>query len=366
MIPLLSQPASVQASYLEFMRVLKLRGFRGDIGPDYANRTVLATDNSIYQLLPQGVLYPRDVEDLALAAKLADEEPFHGVVLCPRGGGTSTNGQSLTDGLIVDVSRHMNRILEINAGERWARVEAGVVKDQLNAALKPYGLFFAPELSTSNRATIGGMVNTDASGQGSCRYGKTRDHVLELKTVLLDGAVWESRPLDETELDRATGRRDRIGEVHRLVASIQRENAAAIEEHFPKLNRCLTGYDLAHIRDREGRFDLNSIFCGAEGTLGFIAEVKLNLLPEPACAAIVCVRYPGFEDTLRDAQKLMATGPTSIETVDSKVLGLAMNDIVWDSVRDLIPAGEGGRSVESTWWSSPPTARTSLPVASGP
>src|SRR5690606_40722815 len=104
------------------------------------------------------------------------------ILLSPRGGGTGTNGQSLTDGLVVDTSKYMNQILEINVEERWVRVQCGVVKDQLNAAIKPYGLFFAPELSTSNRATIGGMINTDASGQGSCRYGKTRDHVLELRT----------------------------------------------------------------------------------------------------------------------------------------------------------------------------------------
>src|SRR5690606_31162865 len=111
-----------------------------------------------------------------------------------------TNGQSLTDGISVDLSRHMNRILEINAEERWVRVQAGVVKDQLNAALKPYGLFFAPELSTSNRATIGGMINTDASGQGSCTYGKTRDLVLGLKTVLLGGQVLDTHPLSIDEL----------------------------------------------------------------------------------------------------------------------------------------------------------------------
>src|SRR3712207_6638032 len=195
-------------------------------------------------------------------------------IFAPRGGGTGTNGQSLTTGLVVDVSRHMNRILEINAEERWVRVEAGVVKDQLNAALAPHGLFFAPELSTSNRATIGGMVSTDASGQGSCLYGKTRDHVLELTCVLADGTVWTSRPLGDEELREAQRRPDRVGAVHRGVDAIQREHAAEIEARFPKLNRCLTGYDLAHIRDREGRFDLNSVLCGAEGTLAVLAEAK--------------------------------------------------------------------------------------------
>ena len=136
-------------------------------------------------------------------ARLSSEPRFAALRLAPRGGGTGTNGQSLTDGLVVDVSRHMNRILDIDVGQRRARVQAGVVKDQLNAALAEHGLFFAPELSTSNRATIGGMINTDACGQGSCLYGKTRDHVLALTTVLLDGTVWTSRPLD----DAGAGRR---------------------------------------------------------------------------------------------------------------------------------------------------------------
>ena len=155
-------------------------------------------------------------------------------MFAPRGGGTGTNGQSLTDGLVVDVSRHMNRILEINTEERWVRVQAGVVKDQLNAALAEHGLFFPPELSTSNRATIGGMISTDACGQGSCLYGKTRDHVLELTAVLLDGTVWTSRPLEDEELRRIQRRTDRVGAVHRLVDTIQREQAGSDRNAFPE------------------------------------------------------------------------------------------------------------------------------------
>src|SRR5690606_7296980 len=130
-----------------------------------------------------------------------------------------------------------------NVEERWVRVQCGVVKDQLNAAIKPYGLFFAPELSTSNRATIGGMINTDASGQGSCRYGKTRNHVLELRTVLLDGSEWTSAPLSEEELMAICERQDRIGQIHRVINDIEREHHALIAAKFPPLNRCLTGYD---------------------------------------------------------------------------------------------------------------------------
>ena len=228
---------------------LRLRGFEGDLAPGYGDRVVSATDNSIYQLFPSSIVFPRSTEDLVRIARVAAEDRFKGLVFAPRGGGTGTNGQSLTEGLVVDVSRHMNRILEINPEERWVRVQAGVVKDQLNAALAEHGLFFPPELSTSNRATIGGMISTDASGQGSCLYGKTRDHVLELTTVLLDGTVWTSRPLEDEELRQIQRRTDLVGAVHRLVDTIQREQAGLIATHFPKLNRCLTGYDLAHIRD---------------------------------------------------------------------------------------------------------------------
>ncbi len=345
MIPAIRETSPVQAQYLSFLETLETCGFEGDINLDYANRTVLATDNSIYQVLPQGVIYPKNTQDLVKLSELAHMKQFRDIVLSARGGGTGTNGQSLTDGLIVDISKHMNEILEINVEERWVRVQTGVVKDQLNAALKPHGLFFAPELSTSNRATIGGMINTDASGQGSCQYGKTRDHVLELHSVLLDGSEWHSMPVEDEELAAICERQDKVGLIHRLLDNIQKEHAPLIEEKFPKLNRCLTGYDLAHIREDDNRFSLNSILCGAEGTLGFITEAKLNLLPIPKCAALVNVKYENFNDALRDASELMKAGPTSIETVDSKVLNLAMGDIVWQTVADYFP-DDGDKEIQ--------------------
>jgi len=346
MIPRIDQTSPVQALYLSFINQLRTLGFKGDLSADYANRTVLSTDNSIYQVLPQGIIYPKDKADVAIVAKLSQAPEYKSIVLSPRGGGTGTNGQSLTDGLVIDTSKYMNTIIEINAEERWVRVQCGVVKDQLNAAIKPYGLFFAPELSTSNRATIGGMINTDASGQGSCRYGKTRDHVLELTTVLLDGNEWKSAAINDHELATHSARNDRVGEVHRLVNEIQREHADAIAAKFPKLNRCLTGYDLAHIRDEKGQFNLNNILCGSEGTLGFIVEAKINLLPIPKYSALINVNYRDFNAALRDATQLMKADPTSIETVDSKVLNLAMKDIVWHSVAEFFPAPASGEKIQ--------------------
>ncbi|MBZ9537862.1 FAD-binding oxidoreductase [Modicisalibacter tunisiensis] len=344
MIARLDPASRTGARYVAFLDALREAGFTGDIAPDYADRTVLATDNSIYQRLPQAVLYPRDAEDLERIARLAAREEFHEIVLAPRGGGTGTNGQSLTDGLVIDVSKHMNRILEIDVANRRVRVQAGVVKDQLNAALKPHGLFFAPELSTSNRATIGGMISTDASGQGSCEYGKTRDHVLALNVVLRGGERLESRPVDDAELKALCEREGIVGDVHRTAREIIDTRREAIDATFPPLNRCLTGYDLAHLRTTDGRFDLNSVLCGSEGSLAFLAEATLNVLPIPAHSTLVNVRYAGFMDALRDAKALMAAtaAPTSIETVDDRVLLLAMQDFVWDSVAEFFPAGESG------------------------
>lgn len=336
------------SDYVRFLEALKTRGFEGEIAPDYANRTVLSTDNSIYQRLPQAAVYPKHAEDLERLTKLAAQTTHRGIVLTPRGGGTGTNGQSLTDGIVVDVSRHMNQIIEIDVENRRVRAQAGVIKDQLNAALKPHGLFFAPELSTSNRATIGGMISTDASGQGSCEYGKTRDHVLELDTVLLGGQHLKSRILTPDEEQAERQQAGILGRVHTTAAAIIDQQRELIEAKFPPLNRCLTGYDLAHLRDSDGQLNLNSLLCGSEGSLGFLNEAVLNVLPIPKHSTLVNVRYASFMDALRDAKALMAAStsqpqpqalrPTSIETIDDTVLQLAMEDFVWDSVAEFFPA----------------------------
>ena len=337
MIARLEPEQRLAEDYRRFLQQLRSAGFRGEITPDYATRTVLATDNSIYQRLPQAAVFPRDTADVQCLARLAARTEFRRIVLTPRGGGTGTNGQSLTEGVVVDLSRHLNAILEINPEQRWVRVQSGVVKDQLNAALRPHGLFFAPELSTSNRATIGGMINTDASGQGSCTYGKTRDHVLELDTVLLGGELLNSRALEDRELQTRLQQDDLGARVLECAQDIADSQADLIRASFPPLNRCLTGYDLAHLREADGRFNLNSALCGSEGTLGFVVEARLNVLPIPRYSVLVNIRYSSFMAALRDAQALMALKPLSIETVDSKVLMLAMQDIVWHQVADYFP-----------------------------
>ena len=316
--------------------------FRGDIETGRGSRTIFSTDNSIYQVRPAGVVFPRDADDVKTLARVLSMSEHADVVVAFRGGGTGTNGQSLTEGIVVDCSRHMNRILEIDPIRRVARVEAGVVKDQLNKALEPYGLFFAPELSTSDRATIGGMISTDASGQGSCLYGKTSNHVRGLRVVLTDGSDCWSRPVDADQLQDLLSRSDRIGEIYRVLDRIERDRRDLIAATFPKLNRYMTGYDLAHLRMPDGRFDLNAVLCGSEGTLAFVAEAELNLLPIPACAALVNIRYGDFDAALEDARNLVALKVASVETVDEKVLRLAKSDIVWRNIARFFPGDGAG------------------------
>ena len=311
--------------------------FQGDIDTSEAARQVFSTDNSIYQLTPQIIIFPKNIDDLQLIMHISKQEQFKALKITPRGGGTGTNGQSLTNGIVVDLSKHMNKILHIDPINRTATVQAGVVKDQLNLELKKYGLFFAPELSTSNRATIGGMINTDASGQGSCLYGKTHHHVIELKTVLVSGEILDSKAIDmndwQIELETKSPVQQKLfQELFNIVSN----NQALIEQCFPKLNRSLTGYDLPALY-KNNQFNINNILCGSEGTLGLIAEATLNVLPIPKFRLLINIGYDNFQNALKDAKALMTLAPLSIETVDSKVLNLAQNDIVWQKVARYFP-----------------------------
>lgn len=337
MIPILKPDSGLQPGYAAYLDALRAAGFEGEIQIDYATRLVTATDNSVYQIVPQAVAFPKHALDVQRALKLLRTPEFRTIKVSPRGGGTGTNGQSLCDGVIFDLSRHLNRIVELDLAAGWVIVEPGVVLDQLNNYLKPHGVFFAPNLSPSSRATLGGMINTDAAGKGSRIYGKTSNHVIELDVVLGDGSTWTSRELTLSELAEIRRRSDLVGEVHRTVDAIVTEKRHEIAEGFPKLKRFLTGYNLAHVYSEDRTtFNLNYILAGAEGTLAFITRAKLRLTPLPKYKKLVAVRYSAFDDALSAASELVELDPAAIETVDDTIVGLARKDTIWHRVAHLI------------------------------
>lgn len=336
-IPVLDKKLDLPEETRAFLAQLKKSGFIGDIEAGDAARVVAATDNSIYQAIPQAILYPRGSQDVRCIVRTANRREFNSITFTARGGGTGTNGQSLTTGVIIDLSRHMNKILEINPQEGWVRVEAGVVKDQLNQALAPHGYFFAPDTSTSNRCTIGGMIATDASGQGSLIYGKTSDHILALKSVLANGEMLHSQPLSRNQAEKIATEETTVGQIYRQVLATCQTMKAEIDARFPPLNRFLTGYDLKHAYDEDTDcVDLSRLIAGAEGTLALVTEAKLNITPQPNFKVLVNIKYLDFQDALRHAPALVRAQATSVETIDSNVLDLARNDIVWHQVSDLL------------------------------
>ncbi len=340
MIPVLGHDHQLLPVYQAFAEALTASAFSGDIDSSYASRLTMATDNSVYQKLPQLVVFPRSTADVQVIFSLASQPQHQAVRFTPRGGGTGTNGQALNDGIVVDLSRYMNRVLWIDGERRRARVEAGLVKDQLNEHLVAHGLFFSPELSTSNRATIGGMVSTDASGQGSLVYGKTSDHVLGLSLVLLDGSLLHTAPLALAEAERLALGEGMAAAIYRQLLDSCVGQRPLIDAKFPPLNRFLTGYDLKHAYDPDHQtIDVGRLICGAEGTLALVTEVEIDLTPIPKHRTLINIQYASFDAALRHAPAMVAAQALSVETVDSRVLGLAKEDIVWHSVKSLLGDG---------------------------
>ncbi|MEM8780388.1 MAG: FAD-binding oxidoreductase, partial [Cyanobacteria bacterium P01_G01_bin.49] len=347
MIPRLPPQENINTIISQFLIDLKKRNFRGDIRGDFANRLIASTDNSIYQILPQAVVFPRSTEDVREIFKLANQSQFDHLTFSPRGGGTGTNGQSLSPSIIIDCSKYMNEILEINLEQGWVRVQPGVILDQLNQFLAPHDVFFAPSLAPSNRATIGGMINTDAAGKGSRLYGKTSDHILGLNWVLSDGTKTNSYPINREALNDLKKEPGRLGNIYQQVDQIVTDKAELISEIFPKLTRFMTGYNLAKVYDQDHiYFDLNRILAGSEGTLGIITEAKLKLTKIPKATQLLAIHYQNFDYALADADNLLYFEPAAIETVDDTILNLAKQDSIFEEVKDFIGQADALNLVE--------------------
>lgn len=339
MLPALPAPHPPSPELLGLLDALGAGGFRGERSIRLKDRFVAATDNSVYQCLPAAVLFPKDSQDLCTLLRESSREPFQKIPLTPRGGGTGTNGQSLSSGVVVDLSRHMRSILEINLQERWARVQPGVVLDQLNRELAPHGLKFAPDLSPSNRATLGGMIGTDASGKGSRVYGKTSQHVLELQLALVDGTSFCSKSIPSKGRKEALAALpQRVQRIYRELEGLLHANRKEIKTRFPPLRRFLSGYNLPHIfpEGPDGPMSLNPLICGSEGTLAFVSEAKLRLVPTEEHKALWVLTYPTFQAALQDARALVSIKPGAIETVDDTILALAREDAIWHRVSHIL------------------------------
>lgn len=295
-----------------FSRALAALGFEGEVETDSALRGAMSTDNSVYQILPDLVVAPKGARDLQRLAQVLEQPAFRTLPVTARGGGTGTNGQSLNHGVIVDMRRHMHRLLAVDTREGWADVEPGMVLDDLNAQLRPTGWFFAPETSTSSRCTIGGMVSTDASGKGSRIYGKTSDNLIGITLARAGGLLDSTQPPP-----------DWAREMLAQAEAAARAGRAAFVAHTPRLNRRFTGFDLERACPVPGTFEWWRLLPGSEGTLGLIARIRVRLRRIEAEKRLAVIGFDTFRNALAAAEPLIATDPTAVEVMDERVQALA-------------------------------------------
>ena len=299
---------------------------------DSIHKIAYSTDASAYREIPRGVAYPESVEDIRELIRIAREQ---GTCLIPRAGGTSIAGQVVGNGIVVDISRHFNHILEINPEGRWARVEPGVVRDELNIALKPYGLFFSPETSTSNRCCIGGMVGNNSCGTHSLIYGSTRHHVLQIKGLLADGSFFDTDERGEGGLERS---------IYAQLEGWRRDPAVRglIEADFPdrSLRRRSCGYAIDEALGLDGAagdssamgsvppIDLCKLLCGSEGTLAFVTEIKVSLDPLPPKEGMVlCAHCSSLEASFEANLVALRHSPDAVELMDGRILELGKDNL---------------------------------------
>ena len=297
-----------------------------------AIKMTYATDASVYQEKPVAVAIPETVEDIKSLVAFADQ---NNITLIPRAAGTSLAGQVVGSGVVVDISKHFTSVLEVNDKEQWVRVQPGVIRDDLNVHLKPYGLMFGPETSTANRAMIGGMIGNNASGLHSIIWGDTRNSLLEVRALLSDGSEVVFRDLTTGEFEEKCGLQNLEGNIYRSLKALlsQPENVEAIENGFPKksITRRNTGYALdalLQMLQRNGSFNLSKLIAGSEGTLCFIIESKLKLRPlPPDDKCVVAVHTHTIKEALRANIIALQHHCAASELVDDIILEYTRTNI---------------------------------------
>jgi FAD/FMN-containing dehydrogenase/Fe-S oxidoreductase len=295
----------------------------GDVRFDKLSRLLYSTDASMYQVEPIGVVIPRHTDDIQAVLELTNRLA---VPVLPRGGGTSLTGQTVNYAVVLDYSVHLNQVLEVNQEELWARVQPGVVQDVLNQHLKPAGLLFGPDTSTSSRATLGGMIGNNSGGSHSIAYGLTIDHLIELTALLSDGsrAVFgEITPQAFAEKLNLSGLE---GEIYRQAAHIKNQYRDEILARYPKYWRRVCGYNLDElVKDRP--LNMARLIAGSEGTLLNVIEAKVRLVKRPKKTALVVVHYSELQEALESSQAILETGPYSVELTDKMILDLARENL---------------------------------------
>ncbi len=311
------------------------RTLDGDVFYDTAMRILYSTDASVYKEYPLAVVYPKNEEDIV---KLIEFAALHQTSLIPRAAGTSLGGQVVGSGIVVDVSKYLNNIIEINKEERYAIVQPGVVRDELNRNIHSLGLFFAPETSTANRAMIGGMVGNNSCGVNSIVYGSTRDHVLSLSGFLSDGSMVTFSPIGNDLFYQKSEGVSLENKIYKFIHQIlsDEQNRAEIIEQFPssRIHRRNTGYALDELLKQQpftsdGKvFNLAELLCGSEGTLVFITEIKLKLVPLPPKEKVVVpVHFNTLEESLRATVIAMHHQPAACELMDKIILDCTKENI---------------------------------------
>jgi len=313
----------MERDYREIEAELKKR-VEGDIHFDRYSRLLYSTDASIYQIEPIGVVVPRHKGDVQAVVELANK---FSVPVLPRGGGTSLAGQTVGHALVLDFSKYMQNVLEVNQEELWCRVQPGLVQDELNAYVRSMGLQFGPDTSTSNRATIGGMIGNNSAGAHSLTYGKTLDHVIELTVLLSDGSEVVLKELSSDALEGKSQADSLEGRVHREVARLAQEHRSEILARYPKIMRRVSGYNLDEFIKPQP-FNLSRILVGSEGTLGTVVEAKMRLVPKPKWTALDVVHFDDDLEALRASQVILETAPYALESTDKMILNLARGNIV--------------------------------------
>ncbi|MBI2002252.1 MAG: FAD-binding oxidoreductase, partial [candidate division NC10 bacterium] len=290
----------------------------GEVRFDPMSKVLYSTDASIYEIEPLGVVIPRTPEDAIAAVEICGR---HGVPILPRGAGTALAGQAVGRAVQLDMSKYLNRILEVNVEERWARIQPGVVLDELNAELRPHGLWFAPDVSPSNRATIGGMMGNNSSGARSIIYGKTIDHVLEMRVVLADAQVITARVLSDAELEAKLRTPGLEGDLYRVIQRLATTHREEIRKRYPKIMRRVGGYALDEFVNGKP-FDLVKMLVASEGTLATTLEATINLVPRPRLTALMVVHYRTMFEALESTMEILSTGPAAVELMDKYVMDL--------------------------------------------